>query len=189
MIVIEMEAGEAIVTQVDEPCRHFEANSSLASNIKEGSAGIEIVLSEQQRQRIRDVAVAAVQRVYPSARVSNTAVLPIFCGGHALSANAAKYSSNITAETPVKGLFLCGEDVATSGFAGELQGGWIAANAALGAYSILNVLSSCVAGYTRRDIQRRRNVIHDIRQYLHRVMIFAPPVSRSAAPNETEKTQ
>lgn len=136
LIIVEMEAGDALVTLVDEPCRHFEANSSLAATILEGSAGIEIVLPEELRCRVKKVAEAAMLRVYPSVKVFKSAVLNVYVGGHALSSNTAKYSSNITAETPVKSLFLCGEDIATSGFAGELQGGWMAANAALGGTSI-----------------------------------------------------
>lgn len=68
-------------------------------------------------------------------------------------------------------LFLTGSDVATMGLAGQLQGGWAAANAALGASCALLwprdlSLPPCLAsGYTVQELtcpDSKRNVVADL---------------------------
>ena len=47
-----------------------------------------------------------------------------------------------------QGLYLCGKDVATFGLAGDIQGGWVCANAVL--------------GYVASDLALGRNIVSDI---------------------------
>ena len=52
--------------------------------------------------------------------------------------------------THMQGLFLCGRDIATNGTGGDIQGGWMAANAAL--------------GYTAADLMAGHNIASDLQK-------------------------
>ena len=49
-----------------------------------------------------------------------------------------------------QGLFLCGRDISTTGLAGDIQGGWMAANAVL--------------GYEGKDLLGGRNIATDLQK-------------------------
>ena len=52
--------------------------------------------------------------------------------------------------THTQGLFICGRDIATNGTGGDIQGGWMAANAAL--------------GYTATDLMAGHNIASDLQK-------------------------
>lgn len=60
--------------------------------------------------------------------------------------------TNIKAHTHThtQGLFICGRDIATNGTGGDIQGGWMAANAAL--------------GYTATDLMAGHNIASDLQK-------------------------
>ena len=49
-----------------------------------------------------------------------------------------------------QGLYLCGRDISTTGLAGDIQGGWMAANAVL--------------GYDAKDLLGGRNIATDLQK-------------------------
>ena len=58
--------------------------------------------------------------------------------------------SHTHTHTHMQGLFLCGRDIATNGTGGDIQGGWMAANAAL--------------GYTAADLMAGHNIASDLQK-------------------------
>ncbi|KAJ1441046.1 hypothetical protein B484DRAFT_390941, partial [Ochromonadaceae sp. CCMP2298] len=77
-----------------------------------------------------------------------TVVPPVLRGGGALSNGTAKYCAELSAVTEIKRFFLTGRDLGTVGLAGDLQGGWAGANAAL--------------GYTLAELSVSHNVVSDL---------------------------
>ena len=73
-------------------------------------------------------------------------------GRNGLSFTRKKFSAPISAISPIPGLYFCGKDIATSGLAGDIQGGYIAACAVL--------------GYSRQDLISGKNIAVDIQNLI-----------------------
>jgi hypothetical protein len=80
--------------------------------------------------------------------ITNKHLVVPHIGGFVVAATSDKFAAKLNAKTDLKGLFFCGADIGTGGLAGEIQSGWIAANAAL--------------GYTIENLQANRNVVVDL---------------------------
>mmetsp|Transcript_5301 Transcript_5301/g.5448 ORF Transcript_5301/g.5448 Transcript_5301/m.5448 type:complete len:765 (+) Transcript_5301:48-2342(+) len=124
------------------------ATSLLSGDIHIGQP---LSLSKGQKDRARTKALTKLTEVYPLAAtaVMHCHVLAPTLGGLSLSSTPEKFTSQIGSTADVPGLFLCGRDVSTSGLAGELQGGWVAANAVL--------------GYGVNDLGSGRDILMDLR--------------------------
>lgn len=107
------------------------------------AVGYTAALSKSQIEKAKARALSKVAEVFPRAaeKVVYSHVVAPTLGGHRLANLPTKYAAmNLTATTDIKGLFLCGRDVATTGTAADFQGGWAAANAVLG-YSPVELLA------------------------------------------------
>jgi len=107
-------------------------------------------LSKEQKDKAEKTALAYLKEIYPSAaaNVEFTQVIPPTVDGQFISQSTAKYCAPLSAISSINGLYFCGRDLGTSGLAGEMQGGWVAANAVL--------------GYTPKHLEARRSVISDL---------------------------
>ena len=92
-----------------------------------------------------------VQALYPktSGKIIFKHLLKPHLGGFQVANTSAKYAANLNAIADIKGLTFCGPDIGTGGLAGDIQSGWVAANAAL--------------GYTSQDLRSNRNIVNDLR--------------------------
>jgi len=109
----------------------------------------EVTLSKSKKDKFRQRADCVLRSVYPAleSRVELVHVCPSTLPPY-LSCTAAKFGCKISSTTEIANFFLTGRDLATAGLAGDLQGGWVAANAILG-YSLSDMLAS-------------RNVVSDL---------------------------
>ena len=92
-----------------------------------------------------------VQALYPrtASKIIFKHLLKPHIGGFQIANNSTKYAANLNAIADVKGLVFCGPDIGTGGLTGDIQSGWVAANAAL--------------GYTSSDLRINRNIVNDLR--------------------------
>jgi hypothetical protein len=69
---------------------------------------------------------------------------------HTLTPPPTHTHTHTHTNTTSQGLFLCGRDIATGGLGGDIQGGWMAANAIL--------------GYGLKDMAGGRNIATDLQK-------------------------
>eukprot|EP01038_Epipyxis_sp_PR26KG_P005102 gene5102-7111_t len=130
-------SGNDSITQPD----HSEFNSNL---------GFHIPLSKTKQNKFKQLADAKLTELYPLAinNVIFSSIVPPTVGGHVLSSTSSKFKSKISAVTEIENFFLTGKDLSTIGLAGDIQGGWIGANAVL--------------GYSMTDLSNGRNIATDL---------------------------
>jgi len=138
--------------------------------------GYTVQLSENQIAEAQKHADDKLFALYPKTRghVSRRHLVPPSLGGRLISNTSYKYSSSLTSQSDiqvyyakycsafiyffvinsvsiyvtVQGLYLCGRDMSTFGLSGDVQSGWVTANAVL--------------GYTSADLLAGRNVASDL---------------------------
>ena len=126
----------------------FHSEQSRGSN---NVCGGEIQISASLKNRLIERAKNKLLSVYPRCHdhIIATNVQPPSVGGHKLQESIDKYHAKVTSDTPIKDMFLCGEDVGLNGtVSASLQGGWLCANTVL--------------GYTKDDADLGRTIISDL---------------------------
>lgn len=115
-----------------------------------------VTLSKSRKEKFKQRADELLLELYPevSTNVQFYHVEGPVVGGQGLACNSSKFVSKINAHTEVERLFLSGVDLGTSGLAGELQGAWVAVNAAL--------------GYTAEEMANNRNIVTDLNKTTRR---------------------
>lgn len=114
--------------------------------------------SARSNRQYKDAARKILAAVYPRAldrgRILHEQVVAPQTGGkNMISFTKDKFMAPLSAHSSVQGLFFCGRDLGTSGLAGEIQGGYVAACAVL--------------GYTKADLLAGRNVAADIQNLVN----------------------
>jgi len=138
-VVVELEAGEPIFS--------LQPTSS-------GSPRMYALrpLTTGEKTMAMSTALAFFKEKFPFAadKIQHSSVIgPTIADGQFISQSTAKYSASLSAaSSSISGLFFCGRDMGTSGLAGEIQGGWVAANAVL--------------GYTDKHFKAGRSIISDL---------------------------
>lgn len=112
-----------------------------------------VTMSKSKRNNYETKATDKLKELYPAVARADvvlfTHVKPPDLGGHAVSNTLAKYTSSLTAFSDVRGLYHTGRDIAScSGLAGDLQAGWITANAIL--------------EYSMEEMVAGRNIVSDL---------------------------
>ena len=150
-LVVELEAGEPIVSIKSHKFTAAPANGNTTSTTTSSSpklyhtddsadtdvcaVGYNVIMSKSQIEKAKTRALSKITEVFPRAaeNVTHTHVVAPTLGGHRLANLPTKYeATGLTATTDIKGLFLCGRDIGTTGTAAEFQSGWATANAVLG---------------------------------------------------------
>ena len=96
--------------------------------------GHAVALSDSTIRKIKERAERKVLAVYPRCRgnILKIHVVPPFVGGHRLSANIKRYTSEFKLEDQiVRSLYFCSEDLGVPGMQGELQAGYMGVCSAL----------------------------------------------------------
>lgn len=130
------------------------SNIQPIDNASSSLCGEAIVLKKSQSNKLKAFTAAKLKEVYPlifedeDKNIVHVGVANGVIGGFQLSSTAGKFNSKLGSCTDIAGLYLGGKDISSSGLAGEIQGGWIAANAVL--------------GYTVNDLIISRNITSDL---------------------------
>merc|ERR1711871_26415 len=126
----------------------FHSEESLGSR---NVCGGEVEISASFKKRLTERAKTKLLTVYPRCidNIITSEVQPPSVGGHKLQESIDKYHAKVTSDTPIKDMFLCGEDIGLNGtVSASLQGGWLCANTVL--------------GYTKDDADLGRTIISDL---------------------------
>jgi hypothetical protein len=110
-----------------------------------------VTMSKSKKDKYEARAFEKLKELYPlvEGKTVFSHIKPPELGGHNVSNNLAKYTSNLSAFSDVRGLYHTGRDIAsTTGLAGDLQAGWITANAVL--------------EYDMKEMVAGRNIVSDL---------------------------
>ena len=159
--------NEVVVLEYPAKDAHAKLRPKVTSNVESRGPSMyckpkfmgEYTSSYEKGQKdevIKELKTSALQKlkeIYPKAgnNVQFCDVLFPADLGTKLSFTPAKFSSSPVGAMceDIEGLYMCGRDLGISGFAADIQGGFVAANAAL--------------GYNAQDYSDAKNVISDLR--------------------------
>jgi hypothetical protein len=108
-------------------------------------------LTKSKEEEFIRIAEKTIRQLYPLVsgnRIVYSHVEPPVLGGSRLANNTAKYTANFSAQTEIQNFYITGADLAGTGMSGDLQSGWVTANAIL--------------GYTIAELSEGRSVIQDM---------------------------
>ena len=162
IILVELVAGDKLVSVGLTSSGPHKYEATVTTESKSNYT----TLDEQMTSALRRVSLNILRQARPSIMIQDikhfSAVLTPM-GGYELAGLPSKYAADLKSRSPFEvkiekfmlrqsrncdygvwqNLYLCGGDVSSTGFSGDIQGGWIAANAALGLYLFLFFVLCC----------------------------------------------
>jgi hypothetical protein len=151
VVIVEFEATDSLVQleslqwpQVDGDDEICGPSFYVSKNHEETSPNhpdyafsiglMKLELSSGQRDNYFRKAEMQLRNIYPktSSKIVHRHIVEHSLGGHSIANNITKYHAKLSARTEVDNFYLTGCDLAYDGFMGEIQSGWVTANAVLG---------------------------------------------------------
>eukprot|EP01036_Dinobryon_divergens_P029406 gene29405-38498_t len=95
---------------------------------------VELSFSKSKREKSKHLADEKLKELYPLAvgKEVFSFVQPPVLGGSYVSSTTAKFTAKYSCVSDVENLYFTGRDMGSNGLAGDIQSGWLAANAILG---------------------------------------------------------